>query len=106
MEIGEALAEDLVSASGDSVCSKGSIFLGFDTYYRKLTNSGGVYVGIIEFHHCKDNEWSGGHVPFDNSGSSVVWTVNSLDPLDLSPSIACRTCGHHGFIHGGKWVPA
>ena len=34
------------------------------------------------------------------------WTVESRDPLTLSPSLACRICGHHGFIRGGRWVPA
>ena len=33
------------------------------------------------------------------------WTVESLDPLQLSPSLLCRSCGNHGFIRGGKWIP-
>lgn len=35
-----------------------------------------------------------------------VWTVESWEPLTLSPSILCRACGHHGFIQDGRWVPA
>lgn len=35
-----------------------------------------------------------------------TWTVEQNDPLTLSPSVACRTCGNHGFIREGKWVPA
>lgn len=34
------------------------------------------------------------------------WTVESWDLLTLSPSIACRQCGDHGFIREGKWVRA
>jgi hypothetical protein len=34
------------------------------------------------------------------------WDVVSLEPLTLSPSLACRACGHHGFIRDGKWTPA
>lgn len=34
------------------------------------------------------------------------WTVVSLDPLTLTPSLACRVCGDHGFIREGTWVPA
>ncbi len=41
----------------------------------------------------------------DNFPSSAVWTLNSLDPLDVAPSLLC-SCGHHGFIHGGRWEPA
>ncbi len=33
------------------------------------------------------------------------WTLNSLDPLDLSPSFRCH-CGFHGFIRRGRWVLA
>ena len=33
------------------------------------------------------------------------WTVESWDPLTLSPSILCQ-CGFHGFIRGGRWVSA
>ena len=36
----------------------------------------------------------------------TVWTVESDDPLTLSPSILCRACGDHGFIRNGKWVRA
>ena len=33
------------------------------------------------------------------------WTVESWEPLTLSPSLLCH-CGDHGFIRGGKWVRA
>lgn len=33
------------------------------------------------------------------------WTLVSLDPLTVTPSIHCLSCGDHGFIRGGKWVP-
>lgn len=31
------------------------------------------------------------------------WTVESWDPLTLSPSVLC-SCGDHGFIRGGRWI--
>lgn len=34
------------------------------------------------------------------------WTVESWNPLTLSPSILCEICGDHGFIKNGKWVKA
>jgi len=34
------------------------------------------------------------------------WAVVSLEPLTLKPSLQCTVCGDHGFIQGGKWVPA
>lgn len=35
-----------------------------------------------------------------------VWTVESFEPLTLSPSLLCRLCGDHGFVRQGQWVPA
>ena len=35
-----------------------------------------------------------------------LWTVESWDPLTLSPSLLCKLCGDHGFIREGRWVPA
>jgi len=34
------------------------------------------------------------------------WTIESREPLTLSPSLLCTRCGHHGFVRGGEWVPA
>ncbi len=34
------------------------------------------------------------------------WTVASWDSLTITPSLLCTECGDHGFIRGGKWVPA
>lgn len=34
------------------------------------------------------------------------WQVISWEPLHLEPSILMKTCGCHGFIRNGKWVPA
>ncbi len=33
------------------------------------------------------------------------WTVESWEPLTLSPSLLCE-CGDHGFVRSGQWVPA
>lgn len=34
-----------------------------------------------------------------------VWRVESWSPLTISPSVLC-SCGDHGFIREGRWVPA
>lgn len=36
---------------------------------------------------------------------SAVWQVESWVPLTLSPSILC-SCGDHGYIRDGRWIPA
>jgi hypothetical protein len=30
----------------------------------------------------------------------------SAEPLHLEPSLLWRCCGRHGWIRGGRWVPA
>jgi hypothetical protein len=35
-----------------------------------------------------------------------LWSVESWEPLTISPSLLCLRCGDHGFIRGGKWEPA
>jgi hypothetical protein len=34
------------------------------------------------------------------------WTVESWEPLTLSPSILCKRCGDHGWIKEGRWQKA
>jgi hypothetical protein len=43
--------------------------------------------------------------PENERAGRPIWTLQSLDPLDLSPSFLCH-CGFHGFIRQGKWVQA
>lgn len=47
-----------------------------------------------------------GHFIPTHAESAVRWTIESMQPLTLSPSLACRVCGDHGFIREGRWVPA
>lgn len=68
--------------------------------------------GLIHSHQRPDDgEPCAGGVMFDLPGVAeafpgrALWQVVSLDPLTLSPSLLC-SCGHHGFIRDGKWVPA
>lgn len=54
----------------------------------------------------------GGAVPVVSIEGRPAWTLVSLEPLTLSPSIHCltpydgRICGVHGFVTDGKWVAA
>lgn len=49
-----------------------------------------------------------GAVPFSGRtpDQREGWTVESEDPLTLSPSIVRTECGCHGFIREGRWVSA
>jgi hypothetical protein len=67
----------------------------------------GVITGLSWDHGCTQ---PGKHpISFDVPGNEHVparvrWTVESLDPLTLSPSLLCRWCAKHGFIRNGRWV--
>ncbi len=67
-------------------------------------------VAGIQWRHptpISGTECSGGFVNFAGRyGGMDGWTLESEDPLTLSPSLLCRRCQCHGFIRGGKWVPA
>lgn len=69
----------------------------------------GTYGGLFEDHGCS----SGGRsaITFDVPGNDHVprdakWTVVSVDPLHIEPSLRCTICGKHGFIREGRWEEA
>lgn len=88
------------------------IDLGHGVTAKWLSGAGHDRAGLLEQHPRPDTGAACyGTVLFDLPGvqehfGQAVWQVTSLDPLDISPSVLCRTCGHHGFIRAGRWVPA
>lgn len=82
---------------------------------RWLVNADGVKIGLLESHPMPNPPRPGrrcfGSIYFDvpqlpaEMRRAATWTLNSLDPLDVSPSLLCVTCGHHGFIRQGRWEP-
>lgn len=73
----------------------------------------GDCAGGIVWHVHADGEPCGGSIYFvqapGDSAAAVrqrernqVWTVESWDPLTVSPSVLA-SCGLHGFIRRGRW---
>lgn len=69
-----------------------------------------VIQGIQVNHRTADGNTCGGHVnfarplsPSDREQNWMIWDVQSLEPLTISPSVLC-SCGEHGFIREGRWV--
>jgi hypothetical protein len=50
--------------------------------------------------------WHSWVAEFKSGIPDQSWELVSDNPVTLSPSLACRACGDHGFITGGKWVKA
>lgn len=76
----------------------------------QVRREGGPPIGLIESHPTADGRGCSGSVTFDVPEAEGLagprWTVESWEPLTISPSVLCRGCGHHGFIRDGAWVPA
>lgn len=69
------------------------------------------YCAVIT-HKNSDGDRCIAAITFDSEVSRAAeprkqskWTVESWEPLTVSPSILC-SCGDHGFIRAGKWVRA
>jgi hypothetical protein len=43
--------------------------------------------------------------PGHDSTGRAHWSLVSLDPLHVEPSILC-SCGRHGFVRAGRWEEA
>lgn len=79
---------------------------------------GSVFVGLHDNHYKPGTQdWCGGWIGFANVPEHAVafrsnleqgktgWhELVSADPLEVSPSLACRGCASHGFIRAGRWV--
>jgi hypothetical protein len=69
----------------------------------------GPITGFFESHKGPDGVECSGSVTFDmpeNEGmSGPRWTLHSLDPLHIEPSVLCGRCGWHGFVRNGRWEP-
>lgn len=69
----------------------------YAAHERHKAPSGRACMGFITFD---------GEVAREISPDIPKWTVESWEPLTLSPSLLCRACGDHGFIRAGRWVRA
>ena len=67
--------------------------------------------GILLKHSTPEGNACMGTVVFESeaakrvSPGKDVWQVESWTPLTLSPSVLC-SCGDHGWIKEGRWIPA
>lgn len=66
---------------------------------------------IVGHQRPDDGSYCEGAVTFDvpamrAQGREKLWSVESFEPLTLSPSLLCTECGDHGFIRAGRWVRA
>lgn len=65
---------------------------------------------IIDHPRADTGEACSGTILFDTLAMARVfadrprWSVESWDPLTISPSVLC-SCGDHGFIRNGRWEP-
>lgn len=88
------------------------IDLGHGVRMAWVLNSKDERIGLMESHPGRDGEECSGYVTFDLPAAreadpgAPFWTVESSDPLTISPSVLCRRCGNHGWIRDARWVSA
>jgi hypothetical protein len=83
--------------------------IGHDVRVREVYADGKIHA--VEYvHPCKEGfkRLEGDYIPLapPYSWDTTGWTLVSEKPLTISPSLLCRTCGHHGFIEHDKWRAA
>jgi hypothetical protein len=82
--------------------------LGSDCHCVLVRRDGDLW-GLDFYHRRPDGLACFGWIPLEPHSGPDAWTLDSLDPLTVSPSILCRgkACGDfHGFIRNGGWVSA
>jgi hypothetical protein len=84
--------------------------LDLNPQYAHLSGQLPARVSAIVTHKTPDGGECEGIITFDTPVARAqftgpFWTVESWEPLTLSPSLACH-CGDHGFIRQGRWVTA
>jgi len=80
-------------------------------HYGYLIKQDGTPIGVGVLHATPTGEFCGASALWDVSMYAPehrppCWTLNSLEPVDVSPSLLCLRCGDHGFVKQGRWVPA
>ena len=85
--------------------------LGHDCWWMLEVDQDGNEVGIVHWHRDPvSGKIHAGGALFDTPAGRAVhptaahWQLVSREPLTLAPSLLC-SCGHHGHIQEGQWVP-
>lgn len=78
----------------------------------QVAEAGGPVIGYHVWHPCRDGKMQPGGVFLDIPelpewlSGHITWQLISREPLHIEPSVLCRACNDHGFIRGGRWMPA
>lgn len=85
-----------------------------DDHLLKFSVYQGERAGATVWHLKPDGNKCAGWIAFEgtawarafHSNPIATWQVEQAEPLTLSPSLLCRSCGDHGFVRQGRWVRA
>lgn len=83
----------------DPGCRVGSAGYKVTVDYDQTDTFGGMHLHRVNGTIC------GGYVSWRSLGTMKAsgHQLISVDPLHIEASLACRSCGSHGFIRNGMW---
>lgn len=92
--------------------AEGRIDIGEGHSIRFVEYRGDLRAGLHDYHQRPDGKGEcQGFITFEGSAWAKefttpipTWKVQSWEPLTLTPSLLCRSCGDHGHIRNGRWV--
>lgn len=107
-------AEDVVSVDGkltwrseEPLVHVGKLELGYGHTFEVTLDSKDLLMGWLHTHPDARNSsvLCQSFCAVRPLNGCPVHQVTCNDPLTLTPSLMCRTCGAHGNVTAGKWEP-
>ena len=85
----------------------GKLDLGHEHFFEVMIGSDDKLIGWLHTHpdHRNSSALCQSICAVRPINGAPVHQVICSDPLTLTPSLLCRTCGAHGNVTNGKWEP-
>jgi hypothetical protein len=85
----------------------------YAAFWKAQNDPDGTRRGLVHYHPAgpqgTETGRCAGSIAFDTddrpeNAGRPKWHLESMEPLTVSPSLLCRSCGSHGWIRQGRWV--
>lgn len=105
-EVNGILQWKTATHEGEPLVHVGKMDLGFGHTFEAALDAHGNLAGWLHAHpDARDARPCKSFCAVRAIDGLPVHAVLQADPLTLSPSLKCRSCGAHGEVINGKWEP-